>query len=176
MNCSAARAIENFFDFGHFAWVHDGILGDRNQPIPPEVTLTREDNELHFSATRSASQSHAVHAVEHKNNYRVTRPFSIHQWKVEPDGKTEAFCYTVMPISSGECDRFFMTARNYEGGPYDGDKHAELQNVVAEQDRVIVENQRPEELPLDLTEELHIKGPDAPALQYRKMMGELGVE
>ena len=49
-NCSAARAIENFFDFGHFAWVHDGILGDRNQPIPPEVTLKREDNELHFSA------------------------------------------------------------------------------------------------------------------------------
>ena len=70
----------------------------------------------------------------------------------------------------------FVT-RNYEGGPYAGtEKNFELQDLLAEQDRVIVENQRPEELPLDLTEELHIKGPDAPALQYRKMMGELGVE
>ncbi len=175
-DCSAARAIENFFDFGHFAWVHDGILGTRDQPIPPEVTLERDGDELRFSASRPASEHHAVHAVDHRNNYRVIRPFSIHQWKVEPDGKTEAFCYTVMPVSAGECNRFFMTARNYEGGPYGGDQHAELQNIVAEQDRVIVESQRPEELPLDLTEELHIKGPDAPALQYRKMLGELGVE
>ena len=154
--------------------MHDGILGTRDQPIPPEVTLERNGDELRFSASRPASEHHAVHTVDHRNNYRVIRPFSIHQWKVEPDGKTEAFCYTVMPVSAGECNRFFMTARNYEGGPYGGDQHAELQNIVAEQDRVIVENQRPEELPLDLTEELHIKGPDAPALQYRKMLGELG--
>ena len=70
----------------------------------------------------------------------------------------------------------FVT-RNYEGGPYAGkEKNFELQDLLAEQDRAIVENQRPEELPLDLTEELHIKGPDAPALQYRKIMGELDVE
>ena len=70
----------------------------------------------------------------------------------------------------------FVT-RNYEGGPYAGKKkNFELQDLLAEQDRVFVENQRPDELPLDLTEELHIKGPDAPALQYRKMMGELDVE
>ena len=82
----------------------------------------------------------------------------------------------VMPVSAGECNRFVFTARNFEGGPYAGDDHAGLQNLVIEQDRVIVENQRPEELPLDLAEELHIKGPDAPALQYRKMLAELGVE
>ena len=42
--------------------------------------------------------------------------------------------------------------------------------------RVIVEGQRPEELPLDLAEELHLKGPDALALAYRKFLRELGVE
>jgi hypothetical protein len=30
-------------------------------------------------------------------------------------------------------------------------------------------------LPLDLSEELHIKGPDAVAVQYRRMLAELGV-
>ena len=48
--------------------------------------------------------------------------------------------------------------------------------IVIAEDQGIVENQRPEELPLDLTEELHLKGPDAPALAYRRMMRELGVE
>jgi len=28
--CGAHRRIENYVDFSHFAWVHDGILGDRN--------------------------------------------------------------------------------------------------------------------------------------------------
>ncbi len=49
-------------------------------------------------------------------------------------------------------------------------------NLVTEQDRVIVERQRPEELPLDLSEELHLKGPDAVAVEYRRMMREIGVE
>jgi hypothetical protein len=32
-----------------------------------------------------------------------------------------------------------------------------------------------EELPLDLSEELHLSGPDAGTLQYRRMLGEIGV-
>jgi hypothetical protein len=52
----------------------------------------------------------------------------------------------------------------------------ETMETVYRQDFVIVENQRPEELPLDLSEELHLKGPDAVALEYRKMMREIGVE
>jgi hypothetical protein len=31
----------------------------------------------------------------------------------------------------------------------------------------------PEELPLDLTEELHLKGPDAGTLKYRRMLSDL---
>ncbi len=51
-----------------------------------------------------------------------------------------------------------------------------IEDLIAEQDREIVENQRPEEIPLDLAEELHLKVPDALAMAYRKFMQELGVE
>ena len=47
---------------------------------------------------------------------------------------------------------------------------------ILEQDLVILKEQRPEELPLDLSEELHLKGPDAVALAYRRLLAELGVE
>jgi vanillate O-demethylase monooxygenase subunit len=47
--------------------------------------------------------------------------------------------------------------------------------IVMEQDRRIVENQRPEVLPLDLSEELHLRGSDAGTLAYRRMLRDLGV-
>ncbi len=63
-------------------------------------------------------------------------------------------------------------------GGFDGrlPKYVATHNLIVEQDRVIVERQRPEELPLDLAEEFHLKGPDAMALVYRRALGELGVE
>jgi phenylpropionate dioxygenase-like ring-hydroxylating dioxygenase large terminal subunit len=51
----------------------------------------------------------------------------------------------------------------------------QLIHTIFAQDRAIVERQRPEELPLDLSEELHLSGPDAGTLQYRRMLGEIGV-
>ena len=35
-----ARRVENFVDLAHFAWVHDGSLGRRDQPVPPLPTIT----------------------------------------------------------------------------------------------------------------------------------------
>ncbi len=33
--CDAARQVENFTDFGHFPWVHPGLLGDPDRPVVP---------------------------------------------------------------------------------------------------------------------------------------------
>jgi phenylpropionate dioxygenase-like ring-hydroxylating dioxygenase large terminal subunit len=48
--------------------------------------------------------------------------------------------------------------------------------LILEQDRPVVESQRPAELPLDLTAELHVRGPDAVAVAYRRFMAEVGVD
>ena len=39
-----------------------------------------------------------------------------------------------------------------------------------------MQRQRPELLPLDLTEELHLRGTDAGALEYRRLLRRVGVE
>jgi hypothetical protein len=64
-------------------------------------------------------------------------------------------------------------ARNYALDE-SNEKFRKFSMEVAEQDRVIVESQRPEDLPLDLSEELHLRGPDNCAVVYRRMMRELG--
>lgn len=65
--------------------------------------------------------------------------------------------------------------RNFVGHLSDEDLQ-KRHRLTFEQDRGIVESQRPEELPLDLSEELHLRGPDAPAIEYRRRLRELGVD
>ena len=171
--CSAARAIENFIDLGHLPWIHDGILGTRDQPLTPTVNVERVGEEIRFGV--EGIQDRTREAGSYERVFRIYRPFTINLSKVESDGKTEAMFFACTPHTATECTRFFMIARNYEVFS-DEAKVEDMGELIIEQDQKIVENQRPEELPLDLTEELHIKGPDAPALAYRRMMREIGIE
>ena len=45
-----------------------------------------------------------------------------------------------------------------------------MQYVILGQDQPIVESQRPEELPVDLTAEMHVKGADAGTVEYRRWL------
>jgi vanillate O-demethylase monooxygenase subunit len=52
-------------------------------------------------------------------------------------------------------------------------RFVEFNDEIMEQDRIVVESQRPEGIPLHLREELHIKTPDAAGLSYRSMLREI---
>ena len=109
-------------------------------------------------------------------NYILTRPFTIYQRKEEEGGLAECFYFVVQPHSAKKTTWYFMIARNFDPAArgLEGEEH--FYRTILEQDLVILKEQRPEELPLDLSEELHVKGPDAVALSYRRLLGELGVE
>ncbi len=67
-------------------------------------------------------------------------------------------------------------ARNYdfdEDEDEDEEKYIQFQLEIAEQDRVVTESQKPEELPVDLSAELHIPGVDKVSLEYRRWLVEL---
>jgi hypothetical protein len=71
------------------------------------------------------------------------------------------------------CRSFTLNARNYQLEPEHDAGFVEFQQVILEQDRVVVVSKRPEELPVDLSEELHIKGVDRVSIDYRRGLGEL---
>lgn len=191
---AAARVMENFVDLGHFAWIHDGILGDRSQPITPEVHMRREGEMLRFWFDNIPDKTAPF---VHRRSYRLYAPWTLHMRKEEDRGKAKVYFAPHTAHSSNETTEYMVVVRNYDldaadvvHGPViikDKEIQAEvmddsvkdlfqLHDLIFEQDLEIVEKQRPEELPLDLAEELHIKGPDAVALAYRRMLGELGVE
>ena len=191
---SAARVMENFVDQAHLAWVHPGLLGDSDHLLAPEIHLEREDGRLRFWFDQSPDY---LVPRSHLREYFLSQPFTLRFWKGEKGGKVEVMFVALMPNSADQSTRFVILARNFDldvsgivHGPVYVDEHKvvsgtpdsstaerlEFLQTVVEQDRAIVENQRPEELPLDLAEELHIKGPDGIALAYRRMLRELGVD
>jgi phenylpropionate dioxygenase-like ring-hydroxylating dioxygenase large terminal subunit len=67
---------------------------------------------------------------------------------------------------------YFFLARNHRQDE-DDSTWKDFSDTIMEQDRVIVESQRPEEIPTDLREELHLKVPDASGIAYRRLLGRI---
>ena len=76
------------------------------------------------------------------------------------------------PISSNRTRIFVWRARDHSFDESD-EELADFQRFVLLQDKAIVESQRPEEIPLDLRDELHLKVPDAGAISYRRLLRSL---
>jgi phenylpropionate dioxygenase-like ring-hydroxylating dioxygenase large terminal subunit len=171
--CSAARQVENFVDQAHFAWVHEGILGDRNYPEMPHVDVETVGAELRFGWEE---RPNPVHPLGHLREYRVHIPFTVHLRQLRRGGvECETLFFAVSPSDAKESIGFLAIARNYQMSEEDEGRRRKLTATVQAQDTRIVENQRPEELPFDLAAELHVKGPDAAAIAYRRAMARMGV-
>jgi len=178
----ASRQIENFTDLAHFPWIHPGLLGDPNRVvvIPPEVRT--KGHVLHYEFQRPEAKSTSKYPVfpnEHReNSIRTTRyelhlPYTI---VVHMDwGGPEKLLYLFVsqPLAADRCSGYCLIGQNYNLDQSEG-VFQEFEDVIFGQDRRMVESQRPEEVPFDLSEELHLKF-DAVAVAYRRAMDDLGL-
>ena len=173
----ASRQVENFTDFGHFPWVHPGLLGDQKRPEVPDYKVEIKNAVLHYSVIRPESvntddfpifANKEVMKPKRKSVYCLHLPYTIVLrlgW-----GGIEGMIYFFIsqPISSNKCRGFCIVGRNYNLKEPD----TIIQNfeqVIFNQDKKIIESQRPEQVPFDFTEELHLKF-DSVAMNYRKAM------
>lgn len=179
-NCSVARRLENYFDFSHFAHVHDGILGDRERPEIADYDVRRHGAELRITAgpfieftdnVKNSAVTYDGDTYEAWKRYRVYMPNAM---KLNSSaGVTEDYVLFVVvaPVSRKRTRCFTFVARNY-AYDRDADFH-DMQYLILGQDKPIVESQRPEELPVDLTAEMHVRGADLGTVQYRRWLGRI---
>jgi vanillate O-demethylase monooxygenase subunit len=179
-HCSAARRVENFVDFSHFAWVHEGILGDRSRPEIPAHDVIRTDSTLWFRlgieepANDLKGDSGETERIQREpSHYTVSMPFTVRLDQPLEGGRHFVLFVASCPLSAKETRNFTWNACNYDLDPDRDQGFIDFQQVILEQDRVVVESQRPEELPIDLSEELHIKGVDRVSIDYRRWLGEI---
>jgi len=184
-NTSAARRLENYVDFAHFAWVHDGVLGSRDHPEVPEHEVWREGAEIRFGYTNfmepaGASKNEGLDAedaelVPTQITYRLFMPSTVLMDQEMPGGHHYLLFFSVSPVTPRTVRAFTLLGRDYNlEDPEAGDRTMlEFNDLVIAQDRPVVESQRPEQLPFDLSAELHVRGVDRVSLEYRKWLLEL---
>ena len=181
-DCDASRQVENFTDFGHFPWVHPGLLGDVNRPVVPDYTVDVKENVLHYTVVRPEATNtdelpifgnEETVTPERRSRYELHCPFTIALRLGWGGEKGMVYFFVSQPISEDECRGYCIVARNY-----DFDKPPELiqefEDVIFAQDKHVVLSQRPEMVPFDLADELHLKF-DAVAVNYRRTMKKEGL-
>lgn len=178
----ASRQIENFTDLAHFPWIHPGLLGDPSRVVVVPPAVRTEGHVLHYEFQRPEAKSTSKYPVFPNENreesirntrYELHLPYTI---VVHMDwGGREKLLYLFVsqPVAADRCSGYCLIGQNYNLDQSDR-VFQELEDVIFGQDRRVVESQRPEEVPFDLSEELHLKF-DSVAVAYRRAMDDLGL-
>jgi phenylpropionate dioxygenase-like ring-hydroxylating dioxygenase large terminal subunit len=172
---SAARAVENFMDFSHFPYVHPGLLGtEDNAEIAAYDVTTTDDGLFYGFEQEEPSDLYGKGGSQRvRYEYTIVLPFTIHLKKVEAgSGNVTIITQFTNPRATKSSELFVYIMRNHSHDERDS-KFGDFTNTIMEQDRVVVESQRPEELPISLREELHIKVPDTASLLFRQRLNAI---
>jgi vanillate O-demethylase monooxygenase subunit len=180
--CGAARRVENFVDVAHLPFLHEGILGDPAKPEVPNYRVARTPTALRFAAgleqqpgnpfKQDGADSGTLMDRE-PINYMIQMPFTVHLGQPLPAGKHYVLFMTACPVNQRMTRSFTFGSRNYDHDATRDAEYVDYQKVILEQDRVVVETQRPEELPVDLAAELHIGNVDRASVEFRRWLAEI---
>jgi phenylpropionate dioxygenase-like ring-hydroxylating dioxygenase large terminal subunit len=175
----AGRQLEGFLDVAHFGFVHAETFGDPdNVEVPPYVPKQTPKG-FHADYRSSVGNypigvdGRAPHGFEWLRHFEVHLPFTATLTIHFPDEGRLVIMNAASPLSARRTRLFAPIARNF-------DQHIPVSEVHAfnlrifEEDRLIVETQKPERLPLDLTLEAHISA-DRSSIAYRRGLKRIGL-
>ncbi|GIK75115.1 MAG: (2Fe-2S)-binding protein [Chloroflexota bacterium] len=181
---STPRAIMAALDDTHGPWVHEGLVGDRNHPESPEHKVRRDGRNLVINIRMvqpdnpTISENGDPTAKIVNLTTTVGIPNTIHfTIRAEGSERITLIWQAVCPIRYNESLTFWGSSRNYDlDKPAYNDKFERMQDTLREQDRVIVESQRPWLLPPFWTKiELPLRPADLPLIEYQRWLEELGI-
>jgi len=180
--CDAARQVENFTDFGHFPFVHPGLLGDPDRPVVPRHEVRAKDNVLHYSIVRPEAPNtddfpvfgnEQARQPDRRSRYELHLPYTIALRLGWGGERGMVYFFASQPVAADRCAGYVVIGRNYNLGQ-PSRVIREFEDTIFGQDQLVVESQRPDRVPFDLAAELHLKF-DAVAVAYRKAMRAHGL-
>ena len=179
MNAASGRQIEGFLDVSHFSFVHTSSFGEADNAEVPDYPITKTAQG--FVADYISSVSNYSHGLKHLNppgflwhrRFEVYYPFAAKLTVFFPEDGQLHILNCASPVSARKLRLFVPICRNF-------DKDAPIQETldfnlqVFTEDQAIVEQQYPEDLPLDLHTEAHFPA-DRSSISYRKGLAALGL-
>lgn len=182
---SAPRVIMAALDDTHGPWVHEGLVGSRDNPEPPEHKVWRAGSSLlvdiqvlqpNNATISDNTKERDVQTVHIRTTVGI--PNTIHFHITTKDSERATLIWqAVCPMRYNKTLTFWGSARNYDfDQPIWNDDFEKLQDTLREQDRLIVEGQRPWLLPPFWTKtELPLRPADIPLIEYQKWLEELNI-
>ncbi len=171
---SAGRQVESFCDVAHFTFVHPTTFA-ADDPVVPRYEASPTPTGVHaeFSSQVGNVSDPAAARQTWKRVYDLHLPFTAHLAIEFPAGGQLVVFNAACPMSARRTRVFCIVARNFERDQPVADLVAFQQKIYAEDQR-IVERQNPEDLPIDLAEEVHVKA-DRTSVEYRRQLAKLGL-
>jgi len=168
------RIIENFLDVAHLPIVHGGWLGDSEHAEMPEYAVDVSEDGIiaRDIAVWQPDPDGVGRAAQVLYTYQVHRPLTA-SFRKHHNGQTFLMVDAVTPVDRENSSAFAILAMNYGQEIPDAELLA-FQDKITMQDKPVVESQRPELLPLDLQEELHLRS-DKTAMAYRRWLRKIGL-
>ena len=171
---SASRHCENFNDVAHISWVHMKTFGNRQRPEIPDYELEQTDYGLrmalpYIEVERGFNDDFGERERAVHYTHELTYPFATDlrvDYEAEENRIMTSHFYDIgSPVSGHETAVYQISRTNIPGAT--AEDYAQYQLVTNKEDIFIVESQRPEEVPLNIREEVHIPA-DKFSIQYRK--------
>jgi phenylpropionate dioxygenase-like ring-hydroxylating dioxygenase large terminal subunit len=175
----AGRQMEGFLDVAHFGFVHAATFGDPdNVAVPPYRPVPHAHGfEVEY---RSSVGNYPIGAVERgREGFEWLRHFNVHLPFTAtlvvhfPEGGRLVIMNAASPVSARVTRLFAPIARTFDTdmpvqAVYDFNRR------IFEEDKAIVEAQRPECLPLDPVMEAHFPA-DQSSMAYRRGLRDMGL-
>ena len=170
---SAPRAVENFLDTSHFAFVHEGWLGDLAHPEVPhhEVTHTADGRPVieRYRAWQPRASASADGGAWVEYRYEVLNPYAALLTKRgEGTGPEDSYVIWACPTEPESCRLWF--AQYTPDTPSSDVALRDFQVAIFAQDQPVLESQRPRRLPLSGGEAM--SAADRLSAAYRRYLGD----
>ena len=171
---AAGRQLESFCDVAHFAFVHENTFAVAT-PLVPRYSVTATEYGLHADFSSNVGNVTDPSAADQvwRRIYDVHVPFVARLVIHFPGKGRMAILNASSPQSARQTAIFAVVAREFDLDQPEEEVVAFQKRVYIE-DQAIVERQKPEDLPVDLGEEVHVRA-DLTSVTYRRQLERLGL-
>lgn len=171
---SAGRQLESFCDVAHFAFVHESTFAAAS-PVVPRYSVEPTSYGLHADFTSNVGNVSDRGAADQtwRRVYDIRLPFSAHLQIHFPGKGLMAILNAGSPVAARRTNIFAVVARDFDLEE-PAESVIEFQRKVYAEDQAIVERQNPEDLPVDLSEEVHVRA-DLTSITYRRQLAGIGL-
>jgi phenylpropionate dioxygenase-like ring-hydroxylating dioxygenase large terminal subunit len=185
---SVTRAVMAALDDSHFPWVHDKTCASIDRPTFPRRTddsvwieddVLISDYEIEMPNNPEGGGGNVEDILDAEwqtvqyRNYATPNTCGL---RLESPAGNYVLYNALQPIAYNRTQAYTLFARQYDFGPEHDERYAEFNRRIKEEDRHVVEGQRPWLLPpLSSHLSLYLRPADLPLIRYQQWMEELGI-